>query len=72
MGITRALGNHARASLVGTTSNTAGAIFRAGKTLLVAGLLIGAGRLGRASGAFVDDVALVDGVLLVGLWCESQ
>lgn len=72
MGITRALGNHARASLVGTTSNTAGAILRTGKTLLVAGLLVGTGRLGRASGALADDVALVDGVLLVGLWCESQ
>ena len=68
MGVMRAFDNYARASLVGATSNTAGAILRAGEALLVAGLLVGTGRLGRASGAFVDDVALVDGVLLVGLW----
>ena len=59
--------DHARASLVGAASNTAGAIIRAREALLVAGLLVGTGRLGRASGALVDDVALVDGVLLVGL-----
>jgi hypothetical protein len=59
-------------SLVGTTSNTAGAILRARKTLLVAGLLVCAGRLGCTSGALVDDVALVDGVLLVGLCWGCQ
>ena len=59
--------DRACASLVGTTSNTAGAIFRARETLLVARLLVGAGRLGRASGALADDVVLVDGVLIVGL-----
>ena len=59
--------NHACASLVGTASNTAGAILRARKTLLVAGLLVGAGGLGCASGALVNDVALVDGVLVISL-----
>jgi hypothetical protein len=57
-------------SLVGATSNTAGAILGARETLLVAGLLVGAGRLGGASSALLDDVALVDGVLLVRLCCS--
>lgn len=57
----------ARASLVGTTSNAAGAILRARETLLITGLLVSTGRLGRTSGTFFNDVALVDGVLLVGL-----
>jgi len=69
MGIMRALDDCACASLVGATSNSAGAILRARETLLVTRLLVGAGRLGCTSGALVDDVALVDGILLVGL-CE--
>ena len=71
MGIMRTLDIQACTSLVGATSNTAGAILRARKTLLVAGLLVCAGRLGCASGTLVDDVALVNGVLLVGLWKGS-
>jgi hypothetical protein len=67
MGIMRTLDIQACTSLVGATSNTAGAIFRTRETLLVTGLLVGAGGLGCASGALVDDVALVNGVLLVGL-----
>jgi len=57
----------ARLSLVGSASDTAGAIVRARETLLITRLLVGARRLGRASGALVDHVALVDGVLVVGL-----
>ena len=57
----------ASACLVGATSDAAGAILRTGKAFLVTGLLVGAGRLGGTSGALADDVALVDGVLLVAL-----
>jgi hypothetical protein len=71
MGIMRELDIQTCASLVGSASNTAGAIFGARKTLLVTGLLVGAGRLGCASGALFDDVALVDGVLLIGL-CSQR
>lgn len=67
MDIMRPLDINARASLVGATSNTAGAIVRAREALLIAGLLVGTGRLGRASGALVDDIALIDSALLVGL-----
>lgn len=67
MGIMRALDIPAFASLVGTTSDSTGAVLRARETLLITRLLVGAGGLGRASGALIDDVALVDGVLLVGL-----
>ena len=49
-----------------TASNTASAIVRAWKTLLVTGLLVGAGGFGGASGSLADDVGLVDGVLFVG------
>lgn len=54
-------------SLVGATSNAAGTVLRARKTLLVTRLLVGAGGLGCASSALVNDVALVDGTLLVSL-----
>ena len=67
MGIMRALDIPAFASLVGTTSDSAGAVLRARETLLVTRLLVGTGGLGRTSGALIDDVALVNGVLLVGL-----
>ena len=67
MGIMRALGIPAFASLVGTTGDSAGAVLGARETLLIARLLVCTGGLGRTSGALVDDVALVDGVLLVGL-----
>jgi hypothetical protein len=71
MGIMRALDIQTCVSLVGSASNTAGAIFRTRETLLVTGLLIGAGRLGCASGALLDDVALVDGVLLISFCSKS-
>jgi hypothetical protein len=71
MGIRRVLDTKSFASLVGATGNSAGAILRAGKTFLVTGLLVGAGRLGCTSGALIDDVALVDGILLVGLFVEN-
>lgn len=67
MGIMRTLDIQACTSLVGATSNTAGAIFRTRETLLVTGLLVGARRFGRASGALADNVVLIDGVLIVGL-----
>jgi hypothetical protein len=57
-------------SLVGTTSNSAGAILRTRKALFVTRLAIGTSRLGCASGALVEDIALVDGVLLVALCWE--
>jgi hypothetical protein len=56
--------------LVNTASNTAGTIVGTRKTLLIAGLLVGAGGLGGASGSLVQDVGLVDGVLVVG-FCEG-
>jgi hypothetical protein len=71
MGIMRVLDTESFAALVGATGNSAGAILRAGKALLVTGLLVGAGRLGRASGALIDDVALVDSILLIGLCVEN-
>lgn len=43
----------------------AGAVVR-GETLLIARLLVSAGRLG-AAGALFNDVALIDGVLVVTL-----
>jgi hypothetical protein len=57
--------------LVNTASNTAGTIVGTRKTLLIAGLLVGAGGLGGASGSLVQDVGLVDGVLVVG-FCERR
>jgi hypothetical protein len=53
-----------------TTSNTTSTILRARETLLVARLLVGSGGFGGASGSFVEDVGLVDGVLVVGFCRE--
>ena len=55
------------APLVGTASDTAGAILGAREALLITRLLVSAGRLGCTSGALVDDIALINGVLVVGL-----
>ena len=66
-GIKRASNDHMLASLVGTTSNRAGAIIRAREALLVTRLLVGARRLGRASGALLENITLVDSILVVGL-----
>lgn len=53
--------------LVGTAGDTAGAILGARKAFLITGLLVCARRLGCASGALINNIALVDGVLVVGL-----
>lgn len=59
-----------RMSLVGTASNTAGAILRAGKTLLITRLLVSARTLGGTSGAVANDVALINSVFLVTLCAD--
>lgn len=49
------------------TTSVGGSIVAGGKTLLITGLLVGAGGLGVTGTVALDDVALVDGISLISL-----